>query len=212
MNMASVTNAANPQTLKSALDVPMIQIRGLTKSYGDHTVLKGIDFEVDASQVVVVIGPSALGGVGDHLVAELITLCGPIAYASAMVLMRRHRHIDPVSLTTGAFVAASLVLVPLAFMLENPLGSLPDLRGLVTLVALATLGLLNVPTAVPVMLTTSPVYHLPSLLVPAPAATLPDSWAVPLTVAVGVLSYVLLTLRPVIVMSLGVIFAVKPVG
>ena len=94
------------------------------------------------SGVVVVIGPSALGGVGDHLVAELITLCGPIAYASAMVLMRRHRHIDPVSLTTGAFVAASLVLVPLAFMLENPLGSLPDLGGLVTLVALATLGTL----------------------------------------------------------------------
>jgi polar amino acid transport system ATP-binding protein len=57
MNMAN----ANPQTLKSALDVPMIQIRGLTKSYGDHTVLKGIDFEVDASQVVVVIGPSGSG-------------------------------------------------------------------------------------------------------------------------------------------------------
>ncbi|WP_216076414.1 ATP-binding cassette domain-containing protein, partial [Acinetobacter baumannii] len=39
----------------------MIEIRGLTKSYGDHTVLKGIDFEVDASQVVVVIGPSGSG-------------------------------------------------------------------------------------------------------------------------------------------------------
>nr|MBA4201723.1 amino acid ABC transporter ATP-binding protein [Ralstonia sp.] len=35
MNMTN----ANPQTLKSALDVPMIEIRGLTKSYGDHTVL-----------------------------------------------------------------------------------------------------------------------------------------------------------------------------
>ncbi|NLP82126.1 amino acid ABC transporter ATP-binding protein, partial [Acinetobacter baumannii] len=57
MNMTN----ANPQTLKSALDVPMIEIRGLTKSYGDHTVLKGIDFEVDASQVVVVIGPSGSG-------------------------------------------------------------------------------------------------------------------------------------------------------
>ena len=51
----------NSATLKSATDVPMIQIRGLTKSYGDHPVLKGIDFEVDASQVVVVIGPSGSG-------------------------------------------------------------------------------------------------------------------------------------------------------
>ncbi len=42
-------------------DTPMIQIRGLTKSYGSHTVLKGIDFDVAPSQVVVVIGPSGSG-------------------------------------------------------------------------------------------------------------------------------------------------------
>ncbi|MGN6657765.1 MAG: amino acid ABC transporter ATP-binding protein [Achromobacter mucicolens] len=36
----------------------MIRIRGLHKSYGDHAVLRGIDFDVLKSQVVVVIGPS----------------------------------------------------------------------------------------------------------------------------------------------------------
>ena len=92
--------------------------------------------------VVVVIGPSVLGGLGEHAVAELITLCGPIAYASAMVLMRRFRHIDPVSLTTGAFVAASTVLVPLAFIFERPLDSRPDVGSLLTLLALATVGTL----------------------------------------------------------------------
>jgi drug/metabolite transporter (DMT)-like permease len=92
--------------------------------------------------VVVVIGPSALGGFGDHLVAELITLCGPIAYASAMVLMRRFRHIDPVSLTTGAFAAASVVLVPLAFMFEDPLESRLERRVMLILLALATVGTL----------------------------------------------------------------------
>lgn len=39
----------------------MIQIRQLTKSFGDNHVLKGIDFEVNTSQVVVVIGPSGSG-------------------------------------------------------------------------------------------------------------------------------------------------------
>ena len=92
--------------------------------------------------VVVVIGPSVLGGLGEHAVAELITLCGPVAYASAMVLMRRFRHIDPVSLTTGAFVAASMVLVPLAFIFERPLDSRPDAGMLFTLLALATVGTL----------------------------------------------------------------------
>jgi len=90
--------------------------------------------------VVVVIGPSVLGGLGQHAVAELITLCGPIAYASAMVLMRRFRHIDPVSLTAGAFVAASLVLVPLAFIFEKPLEARIGAGVMLTLLALATVG------------------------------------------------------------------------
>ena len=39
----------------------IVSIRGLCKSFGDHTVLKGIDFDVQPSQVVVVIGPSGSG-------------------------------------------------------------------------------------------------------------------------------------------------------
>ncbi|WP_296905836.1 amino acid ABC transporter ATP-binding protein [Polaromonas sp.] len=40
---------------------PMVRIRGLRKSFGDHVVLKGIDFDVQPSQVIVVIGPSGSG-------------------------------------------------------------------------------------------------------------------------------------------------------
>ena len=40
---------------------PMVRIRGLRKSFGAHVVLKGIDFDVQPSQVVVVIGPSGSG-------------------------------------------------------------------------------------------------------------------------------------------------------
>jgi polar amino acid transport system ATP-binding protein len=39
----------------------MIKISKLHKSYGENAVLKGIDLEVDLSQVVVVIGPSGSG-------------------------------------------------------------------------------------------------------------------------------------------------------
>ncbi|AIY19878.2 amino acid ABC transporter ATP-binding protein [Pimelobacter simplex] len=41
--------------------VPAIQVRGLHKHYGRHEVLQGIDFQVDAGQVVCVIGPSGSG-------------------------------------------------------------------------------------------------------------------------------------------------------
>jgi len=39
----------------------MIHIQGLHKAYGEHAVLRGIDFSVKASEVVVVIGPSGSG-------------------------------------------------------------------------------------------------------------------------------------------------------
>jgi polar amino acid transport system ATP-binding protein len=40
---------------------PIIRIRGLRKSFAGHVVLDGIDFDVQPSQVVVVIGPSGSG-------------------------------------------------------------------------------------------------------------------------------------------------------
>ncbi len=90
--------------------------------------------------VVAVIGPSMLGGLGEHAVAELITLCGPTAYAAAMVVMRRARHIDPVALTGGAFVFAAIILVPLAWWVEGaPLGQL-DLPSVALLTAMAVFG------------------------------------------------------------------------
>lgn len=43
------------------MSASIIEIKNLSKSFGSHQVLKGIDFTVQASQVVVVIGPSGSG-------------------------------------------------------------------------------------------------------------------------------------------------------
>ncbi|WP_445488484.1 amino acid ABC transporter ATP-binding protein [Rhodopseudomonas sp. RCAM05734] len=40
---------------------PIVRIRGLTKSFGSHVVLDGIDIDIMPRQVVVVIGPSGSG-------------------------------------------------------------------------------------------------------------------------------------------------------
>ncbi|MGH8807294.1 MAG: ATP-binding cassette domain-containing protein, partial [Noviherbaspirillum sp.] len=55
---------------------PMVRIRGLRKSFGDHVVLNGIDFDVQPSQVVVVIGPS---GSGKSTLARLLVGVWPAA-------------------------------------------------------------------------------------------------------------------------------------
>jgi polar amino acid transport system ATP-binding protein len=49
------------QASKGADHTPIVHIRGLHKAFGDHVVLNGIDFDVQPSQVVVVIGPSGSG-------------------------------------------------------------------------------------------------------------------------------------------------------
>jgi cystine transport system ATP-binding protein len=40
---------------------PLVSVRGLAKSFGDHEVLTSIDFEVHAGSVTVLIGPSGSG-------------------------------------------------------------------------------------------------------------------------------------------------------
>jgi polar amino acid transport system ATP-binding protein len=40
---------------------PVLEVRGLTKSFGDHLVLEGIDFEVARGETVCVLGPSGSG-------------------------------------------------------------------------------------------------------------------------------------------------------
>ena len=55
MKKNSVMTGASPPA------EPIVRIRGLRKSFGNHVVLNGIDFDVLPSQVVVVIGPSGSG-------------------------------------------------------------------------------------------------------------------------------------------------------
>ncbi|MFB9696637.1 amino acid ABC transporter ATP-binding protein [Amorphoplanes digitatis] len=40
---------------------PMVEVRGLHKSFGTHEVLRGVDLTVEAGSVTVVIGPSGSG-------------------------------------------------------------------------------------------------------------------------------------------------------
>ncbi len=56
------TSATSPATNASAgTDLPLVRIRGLKKSFGDVSVLDGVDLEVRRGDVVSIIGPSGSG-------------------------------------------------------------------------------------------------------------------------------------------------------
>lgn len=49
------------ETTRPAEDEPVLTASGLSKSFGDHQVLRSIDLEVDRGRVLVLIGPSGSG-------------------------------------------------------------------------------------------------------------------------------------------------------
>ncbi|SCE44772.1 glutamate transport system ATP-binding protein [Streptomyces sp. DvalAA-14] len=48
-------------TLDRGASPPMVRVRGLRKSFGDHVVLQDIDLDVASGEVVVIAGPSGSG-------------------------------------------------------------------------------------------------------------------------------------------------------
>ena len=146
--------AIGQQTIASGLSAILYSLTPLFTLLMAHVVLhderlgvaKLAGIALGILGVVAVIGPAMLGGLGAHAIAELITLCGPLAYAAGSVLMRRSRPIDPVAMTAGMFVAATAILVPLALVVERPWEVRGDAWLVATLVAMAVFGTI-VPAA-----------------------------------------------------------------
>ncbi len=43
------------------MSTPIVQFKNVTKKFGDHTILDGVDLTINEGEVVVVIGPSGSG-------------------------------------------------------------------------------------------------------------------------------------------------------
>jgi len=72
--------------------------------------------------VVVMIGPGALQELGVNVAAQLAVLAAAIAYAFAGVFGRRFRQMDipPLITATGQVTASTLMLVPMALVVDRP--------------------------------------------------------------------------------------------
>lgn len=72
------------------------------------------------SGVTVLLGPSALADVGGHLLAELACLGATVSYAFSTLWARRLRGRPPMQNAAGQLTLSSLIVLPLAFAIEQP--------------------------------------------------------------------------------------------
>jgi drug/metabolite transporter (DMT)-like permease len=90
--------------------------------------------------VVVMIGPDMLRQLGADIAAQFACLLAAISYAIAGVYGRRFRNEPPLRVAAGQLVASSIILAPLALVLDQPWTlPWPSASAWAALVALASL-------------------------------------------------------------------------
>lgn len=93
--------------------------------------------------IVVMIGIDALRHLGTHVLAQIAVLAGSLAYAVASVLGRRFQRLGlkPLQFAAGQFLASSLLMLPLALLVDRPWMLPPP--GAPAIGAVAGMGLLS---------------------------------------------------------------------
>ena len=98
---------------------------------------------VGLAGVAVLIGPEALGGVGAagmiQILAQLAILGAAVSYAAASLYGRRFRALPPLVPAAGMLCGSTVLVLPIALILDRPWALRPDLIVVAAVVALALL-------------------------------------------------------------------------
>lgn len=89
--------------------------------------------------VAVLVGVTALKGVGVHVAAQLAVLGAALSYACAALYGRRFKAHSPLVVATGMLCGSAVTMVPLAMWVDQPWHLTPGTTTLVALLGLAAL-------------------------------------------------------------------------
>ena len=85
--------------------------------------------------VVTVIGFGALEGLDRGFVGQLVIMLATLGYASATLFGRRFTHISPLGAAAATTTASAVLMLILAFIVEQPFSTDPSTRSLVATAA-----------------------------------------------------------------------------
>lgn len=135
--LASIYNATMP--------IFTVLIAGALLADERMTAAKSIGVAAGFAGVVVLIGPSALAGIGTDVVAQAAVLAAAVSYGFASVFGRRFKRmgLPPIVVAAGQVSGSTLLLAPAALWWETP----PAITSLSAAVVLSLLGLALLSTA-----------------------------------------------------------------
>lgn len=73
---------ANPKEPKTDSKVPLVELRGVSKSFGDNVILDRVNLKIDPGEALVIIGPS---GTGKSTILRMIAGLMPIDKGSIYI-------------------------------------------------------------------------------------------------------------------------------
>lgn len=109
------------------------------------TPLKTVGILLGFTGIVVMIGPAALLGIGDDVVAQLLVVAATMSYGFAAIYSRRFGKADPMVSAAGQLSGASILIAPLMLFVDgNAALNLPSTN---TMLAVAGLVILSTALA-----------------------------------------------------------------
>ncbi|MES9898446.1 MAG: DMT family transporter [Sedimenticola sp.] len=137
--LASILNASTP--------LFTIVVAGVLLADERTTPMKLVGVIIGFVGVILIIGPSALGGLGADALAQIAVLGAAMSYAFAGVFGRRFKAmgIDPVITAAGQVTVSSVVLAPVAIYVDRPFSL--DVPAIGTVAAIISLAILSTAVA-----------------------------------------------------------------
>jgi drug/metabolite transporter (DMT)-like permease len=87
--------------------------------------------------VILIIGLDALQGLGTQVVGQLACLVGAMLYAGAAIHGKRFNNLPAVTTATGTMICATVTLIPLALIVEQPWTIKPSAEAIAAITALS---------------------------------------------------------------------------
>jgi drug/metabolite transporter (DMT)-like permease len=87
--------------------------------------------------ICLIVGVQALAGLGEQLVAQMVTVLAAICYAGAAIFSRGFKGLEPMAPAAGSLLCGAAILVPISLAVDRPWTLAPSMSSVLALLGLA---------------------------------------------------------------------------